>query len=318
MVFTNDVKAEVISKADFESNMLNDITTTKDVSISNKIEEIGKPVEATLINGQDSPKGVDFENYRPLYEVKEADNGGYDGTTYINPDYVSTSRSSAITVEIYSRGYGSEMAWNLTASDGTEVASGGPYSNCSDDSITLDLADGEYTFNAIDNYGDGWNSTWSCDGYGSYAVYDADGVLLAGYEGDQFSQVVTGSGTSETFTVQEPVPATAEVVVTVYSGGYGSEMAWSLSDSSGLYEPVHGSAPDIAGMSIVNPMAMILSCAMMFEYSLNRVDLAEIITSSVRNVLKSGIATKDLTDDNNYASTSQMGDKILEDIKKSV
>jgi 3-isopropylmalate dehydrogenase len=91
-----------------------------------------------------------------------------------------------------------------------------------------------------------------------------------------------------------------------------------LSDSSGLYEPVHGSAPDIAGMSIVNPIAMILSCAMMFEYSLNRADLAEIITSSVRNVLKSGIATKDLTDDNNYASTSQMGNKILEDIKKSV
>ena len=102
------------------------------------------------------------------------------------------------------------------------------------------------------------------------------------------------------------------------TGSIGMLPSASLSDSSGLYEPVHGSAPDIAGMSIVNPMAMILSCAMMFEYSLNRVDLAEIITSSVRNVLKSGIATKDLTDDNNYASTSQMGDKILEDIKKSV
>jgi 3-isopropylmalate dehydrogenase len=102
------------------------------------------------------------------------------------------------------------------------------------------------------------------------------------------------------------------------TGSIGMLPSASLSDSSGLYEPVHGSAPDIAGMSIVNPIAMILSCAMMFEYSLNRADLAEIITSSVRNVLKSGIATKDLTDDNNYASTSQMGNKILEDIKKSV
>ena len=77
------------------------------------------------------------------------------------------------------------------------------------------------------------------------------------------------------------------------TGSIGMLPSASLSDSSGLYEPVHGSAPDIAGMSIVNPIAMILSCAMMFEYSLNRADLAEIITSSVRNVLKSGIATKD-------------------------
>ena len=102
------------------------------------------------------------------------------------------------------------------------------------------------------------------------------------------------------------------------TGSIGMLPSASLSDSSGLYEPVHGSAPDIAGMNIVNPIAMILSCAMMFEYSLNRADLSEIITSSVRNVLKSGIVTKDLTDDNDYASTSQMSNKILEDIKKSV
>ena len=81
------------------------------------------------------------------------------------------------------------------------------------------------------------------------------------------------------------------------------------------FEPIHGSAPDIAGQGIVNPLAMILSLGMMFDYTLDRQDLAKIVKQSVNDVLQSGYFTKDLSS-KDYISTSEMGDKVLEMIKK--
>ena len=66
---------------------------------------------------------------------------------------------------------------------------------------------------------------------------------------------------------------------------------------------------------MANPIAMILSLAMMFEYTLNRQDLARIIKKSVDDVLESGYFTKDLSQ-NDYITTNEMGDKILDSIKK--
>ena len=99
------------------------------------------------------------------------------------------------------------------------------------------------------------------------------------------------------------------------TGSIGLLPSASLSETIGMFEPIHGSAPDIAGKGVVNPIAMILSLAMMFEYTFDRQDLARIIKKSVDNVLESGYFTKDLSH-NDYITTNEMGDKILESIKK--
>ena len=79
----------------------------------------------------------------------------------------------------------------------------------------------------------------------------------------------------------------------------------------GLYEPVHGSAPDIAGQGIVNPIATILSVGMLMKYSFGEPLISEKIHSAVKKVLSEGFATKDIAQKNSIiVSTSEMGDKI--------
>jgi 3-isopropylmalate dehydrogenase len=79
-----------------------------------------------------------------------------------------------------------------------------------------------------------------------------------------------------------------------------------------LYEPVHGSAPDIAGKNIANPIAMILSFAMMLEISLNRKQDADNIRKSIQNVLSENFRTSDISSSkSNIVSTSEMGDLII-------
>jgi len=101
------------------------------------------------------------------------------------------------------------------------------------------------------------------------------------------------------------------------TGSIGLLPSASLSSNIGMFEPIHGSAPDIAGEGIVNPVAMILSLAMMFEYTLNRPELSELIKNSVNSVLDDGYFTKDLSS-NEFIKTSDMGNKILEKIKTNV
>ncbi len=76
----------------------------------------------------------------------------------------------------------------------------------------------------------------------------------------------------------------------------------------GLYEPIHGSAPDIAGQGKANPLATILSAAMMLRYSLGQPDAANRIESAVKAALSTGIRTPDL---GGGATTRQMGDAVL-------
>ncbi len=75
----------------------------------------------------------------------------------------------------------------------------------------------------------------------------------------------------------------------------------------GLYEPVHGSAPDIAGQGKANPLAAILSLAMLLRYSLDRGDLARRVEAAVASVLADGLRTADL---GGGTTTSQMGDAV--------
>lgn len=79
-----------------------------------------------------------------------------------------------------------------------------------------------------------------------------------------------------------------------------------------LYEPVHGSAPDIAGKGYANPIAMIGSLAMALRYSFGALELADSLENAIADVLASGLRTRDIASGNTQVvSTSQMGDAIL-------
>lgn len=79
----------------------------------------------------------------------------------------------------------------------------------------------------------------------------------------------------------------------VLTGSIGLLASASIGDKYAIYEPIHGSAPDIAGQDIANPIATILSAAMMLRYSLNEVEAADKIEIAVKAVLKDGLRTKD-------------------------
>ncbi|AKR49642.1 3-isopropylmalate dehydrogenase [Acetobacter pasteurianus] len=84
-----------------------------------------------------------------------------------------------------------------------------------------------------------------------------------------------------------------------------------------LYEPIHGSAPDIAGQGIANPIAQILSFAMLLRYSLNKQEEANMIEQAVSNVLESGLRTADIMSEGMACvGTSVMGEAIVRELDK--
>jgi len=97
------------------------------------------------------------------------------------------------------------------------------------------------------------------------------------------------------------------------TGSIGMLPSASLNASSqGLYEPSHGSAPDIAGKGIANPLATILSAAMMLRFSLNQADAADRIESAVKDVLASGLRTADIhSEGTKKVGTREMGDAVV-------
>jgi 3-isopropylmalate dehydrogenase len=97
------------------------------------------------------------------------------------------------------------------------------------------------------------------------------------------------------------------------TGSIGMLPSASLNErNQGLYEPSHGSAPDIAGKGVANPLATILSAAMMLRYSLGRVEQAERIETAVRRVLASGVRTADIwSEGTRRVGTKEMGDTVV-------
>ncbi|WP_196794004.1 MULTISPECIES: 3-isopropylmalate dehydrogenase [unclassified Thioalkalivibrio] len=97
------------------------------------------------------------------------------------------------------------------------------------------------------------------------------------------------------------------------TGSIGMLPSASLnSEGVGLYEPIHGSAPDIAGQGKANPMATVLSVAMLLRHSLNRNDLAERIEAAVGRVLDQGLRTPDIFGDGmTLVGTQGMGDALV-------
>ena len=83
-------------------------------------------------------------------------------------------------------------------------------------------------------------------------------------------------------------------------------------NNKGMYEPCHGSAPDIAGQGIANPLATILSAAMMLRYSLNESAAADAIEKAVSDVLDQGLRTADIYSDGmSKVSTAEMGAAVV-------
>ncbi len=97
------------------------------------------------------------------------------------------------------------------------------------------------------------------------------------------------------------------------TGSIGMLPSASLdANGKGMYEPIHGSAPDIAGKNIANPLATILSVAMMLRYSLDEAGMADKIEAAVNSVLDEGKRTADIyTDGDTKVSTSEMGDAVV-------
>ncbi|MGJ7607260.1 3-isopropylmalate dehydrogenase [Variovorax sp. LT1R20] len=102
------------------------------------------------------------------------------------------------------------------------------------------------------------------------------------------------------------------------TGSIGMLPSASLNSSNqGLYEPSHGSAPDIAGKGVANPLATILSAAMMLRFSLNQPEAADRIESGVKDVLASGLRTGDIwSEGTKRVGTREMGDAVVAAITK--
>lgn len=119
----------------------------------------------------------------------------------------------------------------------------------------------------------------------------------------QFDVVVTGNMFGD-------ILSDAAAMLT---GSIGMLPSASLNESGqGMYEPCHGSAPDIAGQNVANPLAMMLSVAMMLRYSLNENALAERIEAAVGSVLDDGLRTADIASKGMQTiGTDAMGDAVL-------
>ena len=106
-------------------------------------------------------------------------------------------------------------------------------------------------------------------------------------------------------------------IAAMLTGSIGMLPSASLdSNNKGMYEPVHGSAPDIAGKGLANPIAAIQSVAMMMRYSFNFNEAATSIENAIESVLSDGYRTHDLEgNDDKKISTSEMGEKVVEKIK---
>ena len=122
-------------------------------------------------------------------------------------------------------------------------------------------------------------------------------------EPKQFDVIVTGNMFGD-------ILSDAAAMLT---GSIGMLPSASLdSKGKGMYEPIHGSAPDIAGQDVANPLATILSVAMMLRYSLNQAALADRVEAAVGTVLDSGLRTADIeTEGMQTVATPAMGDAVV-------
>jgi 3-isopropylmalate dehydrogenase len=102
------------------------------------------------------------------------------------------------------------------------------------------------------------------------------------------------------------------------AGSMGMLASASIGDTVGLYEPIHGSAHDITGKGIANPLASILSAALLLDISFGMKQESEVVISAVEAVLKKGFRTADIADSTTpkekILNTSAMGECIIKEL----
>ncbi|MGH9824342.1 MAG: isocitrate/isopropylmalate family dehydrogenase, partial [Blastocatellia bacterium] len=103
----------------------------------------------------------------------------------------------------------------------------------------------------------------------------------------------------------------------VLAGSIGFLASASIGGKVGLYEPVHGSAPDIAGTGKANPLGAIASAALMLRHSFKLDTEARAVEAAIETALDRGLRTPDLAGSGNCVSTSEMGDAVWELIDSS-
>ena len=105
-------------------------------------------------------------------------------------------------------------------------------------------------------------------------------------------------------------------IAATLTGSIGMLPSASLNEKNvGMYEPCHGSAPDIAGKDLANPLAMILSLSMAFRYSLNLDSLADELDKAVRCLISNGARTKDIANESTFLKTSEVAKELIEILK---
>ena len=102
------------------------------------------------------------------------------------------------------------------------------------------------------------------------------------------------------------------------TGSIGMLPSASLGGRIGLYEPVHGSAPDIAGQDLANPLAMILSTGMMLRYSFNLGEADDMIQKSVVQAIENYRTGDIMSEGKTQIGCREMGERVLENIKRSI
>ena len=107
-------------------------------------------------------------------------------------------------------------------------------------------------------------------------------------------------------------------IAAMLTGSIGMLPSASLNEhGQGMYEPVHGSAPDIMGQGLANPLATLLSVAMMLRYSLDEAELADKLEAAVNSTLDANLRTADIyAAGSKKVSTSEMGDAVLSELRK--
>ncbi len=146
--------------------------------------------------------------------------------------------------------------------------------------------------------------------------------LAKNYDGVQLSHMYVDNAAMQL--VREPKQFDVMVTTNMFgdilsdcasmlTGSIGMLPSASLDeDGKGMYEPIHGSAPDIAGQNIANPLATILSVSMMLRYTLNEAKMADRIEAAVGKVLDSGLRTGDIYSEGmTKVGTSEMGDAVV-------
>jgi 3-isopropylmalate dehydrogenase len=103
------------------------------------------------------------------------------------------------------------------------------------------------------------------------------------------------------------------------TGSIGMLPSASLGGKTAMYEPIHGSAPDIAGKDIANPLATLLSVGMMFKYSFSLEVVTDVLEKVVDDILGQGYRTKDiLSKGGKEVGCAAMGDRVAEELEKQL